>query len=392
MGEYKPAEDYLFLEGYTLTLQNVDSACPGVCMECLYLFQYQKFMYVPGDIIIPAVFDIHYRGDSPYSCSDLRHVNGFQYSEAFRFALQVINNKQAGVALNGVTLGGLGFDGCTDPIRASALVTGMYSGAFPKPGTNLGEVGLQLNDLAGWMTYDSESTINVATILQRFGVPIVTPGATSPMLDDKDMFTTFFRTIPSNSIVAEAMAKLSNLLGFRYVITINAPEDGSREGVRMFREYADTYGICIGASYEFETDGSATQIMSYILQSTTSVVVVFSPPDEYIVELLNEKANNPRASDVIFIANMPWTTQARATSTPVGTINFKQDIDYDVEAFRLFLADQIPSMDHPNPWLREFYESFYQCNLAGTYKYNSVCLNPVARPIGKDNFTTLSEG
>ena len=67
---------------------------------------------------------------------------------------------------------------------------------------------------------------------------------------------------------------------------------------------------------------------------------------------------------------------------PVGSISFMSQGSYDLEAFRLFLEDQIPSMTHPNPWLREFYESFYQCNLAGTYKYDTACQNPATRKIG----------
>lgn len=383
VGYYQPAEDRFNIDPYDLAgglvPSQVLSQCPGVCMECLYLFRYQKFMYIPGDILIPGIFDVHYRGDSPYSCAGLRYVNGFQYTEAFRFALDRINSGMSAVKLNGVTLGGIGFDGCSDPIRASALVTGIYSGAIPRPDTGLGKVQFEMQDLAGWLSYDSDSTVSVARYLQNFNVPSVSPGATTPLLDDKTKFTTFFRTIPSDSIIAKGMAMLAKKLGFDYIITLNDPDDGSRESVRVFREYANDLGICIGASYEFETDGDARQILQYILQSTTKVVAVFGSPDRYISSLLDEKQNNMDAKDLIFIANNAWTRAVSLTNIPENTITFHRQVIEKLQSFREILASQTPTLDHPNPWIREFYEIYKHCFLPGSVKYReytSACQLP----------------
>lgn len=348
-------------------------------------------MYIDGDIIIPGIFDVHYQGESTYSCNDLKVRNGFQYTEAFRYALDRINRGLANVQLNQVTLGGLGFDGCEDPIRASAIVTGMYSGAFPRPDTDLGSMNVDTGDFAGWLTYDSESTVNVARILQRHNVPSLTPFATTPLLDDKDEFTTFFRTIPSDSIVARAMAQLSHTLGFSYIITLNDPDEGSRDAVNLFRQYAADQGICIAASYEFETDGSEDQIVGYINQSDTNVVAVFASPDKYIESLIRV-IDDKRFSDndrIIFITNQPWTAPAKrakpsGTSPITGTISFKMDGSSELDSFLFFLADESRRIteEHPNPWWREYYETVKQCNLAGTYKYNVECESFSNSPIG----------
>lgn len=335
-------------------------------------------MYVPGDLIIPAIFDVHYRGNSPYSCSRLRMENGFQYSEAFRFALMKINSKQADVKLNGVRLGGLGFDGCTDHIRASAVVTGIYSGADKK---------IDTGNLMGWLSYDSQTTVDLARILQRQGVPSVTPGATTPVLDNKSEFTTFFRTIPSDGTVALAMAKLSNLLGFSYVITLNAPDSGSREVKDTFRKHAQDLGICVGASYEFATDGDISQIFRYIIESSTSVVVVFASPDMYIEDLIRqkEKANK----QIIFITNHPWTSPVRKVK-PVGesiipaTLSFNMDGLSSVLEFMQYLEGESRSLvNNPNPWFREYFEAVMQCNLAGTSTYPRFCDASILRSLGK---------
>jgi hypothetical protein len=62
--------------------------------------------------------------------------------------------------------------------------------------------------IARWMLYDSETTIDVSESLGNFNIPVMTPAATSHILDDKTMFKTFFRTIPSDGKVTKAMAQL----------------------------------------------------------------------------------------------------------------------------------------------------------------------------------------
>ncbi|KAL3856569.1 hypothetical protein ACJMK2_011304 [Sinanodonta woodiana] len=391
VGTYKPADDTLTVDTSALRLYggvsptSVSSRCDTVCLDCLYMFRYQEFMYVPGDLLIPAVFDVHYKGNSPFACGKLRTVNGFLYSEVFRFALNLINSGSASVKLNNVSLGGLGFDGCSDKTRASTLVLGIHSGAFPRSDMILGQTDISLNDLQGWLSYDSESTINIATILRQFGIPLITPGATSPVLNDKTRFSTFFRTVPSETMVAKAMALLARRLGFDYIITLNAPEEGSRSSLMEFRKYANESGICIGASYEFETDGSVDQIMRYVNQSTTKVVAVFTDPDQYVRELLDVKAKTPAVSDLVFIANRPWTVQAKQyAGAAKNAITFKMNTNNNVIQFQQFLEQQIPDVDHPNPWLRDFYQAIYRCNLGGSIMYSSPCIGPSAFRLSSD--------
>jgi hypothetical protein len=49
-------------------------------------------MYIKGDLIIPAIFDIHYRGTGPFNCGNIRTRNGFLNSEAFAYTLEYINS------------------------------------------------------------------------------------------------------------------------------------------------------------------------------------------------------------------------------------------------------------------------------------------------------------
>ena len=66
-----------------------------------------------------------------YNCGPLRQANGVQYTEAFKYALDFVNDGRSGVNLNGVRLGGLAFDGCTSPARSLAIINGVMGRTFP---------------------------------------------------------------------------------------------------------------------------------------------------------------------------------------------------------------------------------------------------------------------
>ena len=49
-------------------------------------------MEIPGDVMIGGIFNIHDEDDaSPFECSDIKVREGFQYTEALRYAINMIN-------------------------------------------------------------------------------------------------------------------------------------------------------------------------------------------------------------------------------------------------------------------------------------------------------------
>ncbi|KAK7087416.1 hypothetical protein V1264_021473 [Littorina saxatilis] len=354
----------------------VTPTCPRPCVECLYMFAYQKYWYLDGDLIIPAVFDIHYKGTSMYNCGMLRDRNGVQYTEAFKYALDFVNGGGSGVNLTGVRLGGLAFDGCTSPARSSAIINGVMGRAFPIM-DNAGK-HMDISKLLSWLTYDSESTMEAADMLKMIGMPLVSPGATAPQLLDKVKYSTFFRTIPSDTVIAKAMANFINARGWKYVITLNAPDAGSRETRDRFREYLKDLGICVIADYEFETDGAVNMIMDSVLASTTQVVAVFADPDRYVPEMLQYKETLNPDPTLIFISNRYWHLDRMGLTkvfpnivTASNSLSFRL-ASSDVGSFVTYLRNLTLSTS-TNPWLPEYYQALFKCDLGGNQVYKNPC-------------------
>lgn len=330
--------------------------------------------------MIPAIFDVHYPGSLPYVCGHFRYKNGFQNTEAFKFAIERINSRNASVKLNpGVKLGGIGFDGCMDDHRASTILSGLYAGVYP---LDNGRFTIPLQKFTHWLTYSNSLTIGSA----GYQMHVVTPGATSPVLDDKTEFKNFFRTIPSDSMIVKAMAQTAKLLRFEYIITLNAPEKGARDSLDKFREYLKAEGICIGASYEFVTDGTMEQLIQYIVSSTSRVVAVFADPDRYIEDLLKAKITNNAASNIIFMAKRVWSNPM-ISNVPLNLLAYAERTlmfgmsQSPISEFRNYLSTKYPNTYTDNPWFYDFYQHFFKCNLGGNWKYPAPCVNPNGRPI-----------
>ncbi|XP_052073187.1 uncharacterized protein LOC127711238 isoform X3 [Mytilus californianus] len=370
-GTFSFSENDVQLYGNRKTSQ-VTSSCPMVCTQCLYTFQEQQYMYIEGDLLIPAIFDIHYKGSGPLNCGNIRVRNGFLNSEAFAYALEYINSGNSAIKLNGVKLGGVGFDGCMNSLRANAIVSAFHSQWFKKDD---GRTKFALEKSVGWMLYGSETTIDVSESLGNFNIPVITPAATSHVLDDKTMFKAFFRTIPSDGNVTRAMAQLAKELNFEYIITLNAPNKESRDATEQFRKYAKAHGICIASSYEFVTDGTMDTLVEYIADSSTRIVAVFTYPDQYVEELLMAKSRKPEVANLIFMANHPWSTPVikhTALRFADRSLMFGSSAyTTKLTKFRDYLAGK-QSYPH-NPWYNEFYQAFYECSLGTAWQYQSNC-------------------
>lgn len=349
------------------------SSCPLPCLECLFMYNYLDYWYIPGDVVIGAIFDVHFAGKGPFSCGELRLKNGAFYTEVFNFALQRINSGTSSVRLRNVTLGGLAFDGCTNPHRATAIVNRVHTGMdIVDP---LGQK-FSPSNLISWMSYDSQSTIDTASLVQKLDVPIVSPGATASELDDKKKYYTFFRTIPSDSLVVRGMAEFVRKIGKQYVVVLNAPDASNRQSRDLFRKYLTSFGICIVASYEFETDGSMDVIMRDIDETQTQIVAVFAESNTYMQDFLDARRRATNTNRLTYVANRPWGafTQRSPYSIELGDSVFFDVSAPSINEFRSYL-DSRQVVNSNNPWLSSIYEELFKCDLAGTgtLDYSTSC-------------------
>lgn len=347
---------------------SITTRCAEPCLECLYMFNHLEYLYVRGDVLVGVVFNVHYAGDGPYTCGDFRLHNGALNTEIMKMVVETFPNT-----------GIIGFDGCSNPTRALAGISRLMTSSM-----TIGTNTISPEDILLWVTYDSATTREAATYLQKLGIPLFSPSAAAPSLADLTTYTTLVRTLPNDAFVAEAMAKFIDMMGWRYVLIVNAPDFSSRETVKLFVEYLENLGICAVAQYEFETDGAMEVIWGSLLEYETDIVAVFSEPDQYISEFLKVKEVQKFGPSIRFIANRQWGPDFQARNNDLkNSVFFRTTFESAMEnLWTDSLQNYLESQDvlySTNPWFSSLYEETFDCNLPGSFHKKGDCTSPYNR-------------
>ncbi|KAJ1080445.1 hypothetical protein NDU88_000645 [Pleurodeles waltl] len=171
---------------------------------------------------------------------------------------------------------------------------------------------------------EESSTVSmaVARLLGIYRYPQVSYYSTSPLLNNKHEFPSFFRTIPSDDSQAIGMAKLVEHFGWTWVGILSNEDDYGRLGSQSLKEELLKYGICVAFHESLPTDPSSiknTRIVETILLHYMKTVrfknkmgeeIYFdrhgSPPAAYdIINWHREAGNVIRYAKVSYFSTSP---------------------------------------------------------------------------------------
>ncbi|XP_074641006.1 uncharacterized protein LOC141898800 [Tubulanus polymorphus] len=348
--------------------KTITSMCPAslgnLCKICISRYQ-TKFMYIPGDVLIGGLFNIHWPGPTPYSCGDLKDFNGFQSSEAFAFAIKSINNGTAPVKLNGVRLGGVGLDSCSSDFMAANLISGIHSNTVQLSNSSL---TVDQSNIRGWVTYGSDITAKVAEIVGRLHISQISPSATSTSLSDVATYPTLYRTVPTDDIQTLAIAKFVRALGFTCVQAVYSRNIYGRSAIIEFKNNMLAQRLCLSSCYELSVSNIG-DVVAKLAGSTSKVVVVLADADKYVNQLLKEKQALANATNLLFIGSESWATIKKAVKGVEGAAENAMTMKVDfpvISNFTKYLSDKNPTNYKMNPWFNEYYQYVYGCNIGQT--------------------------
>ncbi|XP_018424208.1 PREDICTED: extracellular calcium-sensing receptor-like [Nanorana parkeri] len=177
------------------------------------------------------------------SSSDrIRPFPGFyRHLMAFIFAVDEINRSPD--FLPNVTLGYHMYDHCNNVNKAIESVLQIVSG----PGDLIPNFScLDSDKLAGVIFYPSaERSLHIVQILNLYGYTQINCGPSYPALTNKDVYPSFFQTLPCDQTQNMAIVKL--LLHFRWtwIGVIASDDDAGEKQSQELRKVADFYNICI---------------------------------------------------------------------------------------------------------------------------------------------------
>ncbi|XP_031754169.1 extracellular calcium-sensing receptor-like [Xenopus tropicalis] len=325
----------------------------------------------PGDIIIGATFLIHvnriqskalFTSQPPELQCQAFGLDYYQSMRALLFAVEEINANPR--FLPNITLGFQIFDTCTAVRRAAQGTLWMLSGGqeitsnyncFPE------------SHLAG-IIGDSASVraIIMAQILGLSRYPQISYLATSPILSNRDLFPSFFRTIPSDEFQAIGLAQLVSHFGWTWVGLLAVDTDYGQFGIQLVKQEIVKAGACVAFSEDIVTgkpNRNAPHIAQVIKASTAKVVIVISA--DYDLLIVQEELLTQNVTGRIWIASEAWATSTllsdkKLQAILVGTIGFAIHGGL-ISGFPEYFKSLSPFDHLYDAFIREFWEQAFSC-------------------------------
>ncbi|XP_041441610.1 extracellular calcium-sensing receptor [Xenopus laevis] len=289
-------------------------------------------------------------------------IEYYQSMQALIFAVEEINSDPE--LLPNITIGYKVFDTCYSLRKVAQEIFSMLSGV---KGSTPNYNCHQETRLAG-IIGDSGSTrsILMAQILGLYHYPQISYFATSPLLSNRNLFPSFFRTVPSDEFQMRGLAQLVSHFGWSWVGLLANDNDYGQLGLQIAMQEIINSGACVAFTENILTsqpNRNAPRIARVIKESTAKVVIAITSDSDFVIVL--EELLKQNVTGKIWIASEAWATSdllsnERFQGILLGTIGFAI-YSGQMPRFSEYLKSLHPSNDLSDPFIKEFWEQAFFC-------------------------------
>ncbi|XP_029435560.1 extracellular calcium-sensing receptor-like [Rhinatrema bivittatum] len=354
-----------------------------------------------GDITIGGIIPIHWSWKDPDAsftqvpgpvlCREFS-LRPYRWAQALAFAIDEINRDQS--FLPNITLGFMIYDSCLSLAKSLRGTEWILTGKNDKPILNY---CCQKLTLLAAIIADSGSTKSIAISrllgLQRYLQ--VSYFASSPVLSNKVLFPSFFRTIPTDDIQARGLVQLVVHFKWKWVGLLSTENDYGELGSQILKGELLRFGVCV-AFHEtiplISTMRKTNRIVEVVKKSSTNVILVFSS-DPYMCPVM-EELSRQNVSGKVWIASEGWSTSPTVSTKELarlmgGTIGFAIH-EGQMPGFREFLLKLHPFTSSNPIFVKSFWEVAFGCQWSNP-TINQTIANGIPNKIctGMEELDTL---
>ncbi|XP_062572953.1 metabotropic glutamate receptor 3-like [Saccostrea cucullata] len=216
----------------------------------------QTYLHIPGDFILGGLFAVHFTKDDGCDIKIDPH-SGIQLLDTTILALSEVN---VYLKQKGITLGLIAHDTCynINPSLEYSLEFAQQSFFTKHEETVYNNcttvASRRVIGVIGPAT--SRETQYVASLLALFKIPQISGTATSSVLNDRQKYKYFKRTVPSDTYQAKGIVQLLRANGWVYVSILYEDSSYGKYGYHDIKRFARQNNICIG--YEKQTSSDMT--------------------------------------------------------------------------------------------------------------------------------------
>uniref|UniRef100_F7AT11 G-protein coupled receptors family 3 profile domain-containing protein n=1 Tax=Xenopus tropicalis TaxID=8364 RepID=F7AT11_XENTR len=290
-------------------------------------------------------------------------IEYYQSMQALIFAVEEINSNPE--LLPNITLGYDVLDTCYTLRRAAQGTLSMLSGGTESTpnynchqGTRLAVSTMFLKQRCSQQCLENLTIVFFLLKISYF--------ATSPVLSDRNLFPSFFRTVPSDEFQMRGLAQLLSHFGWTWVGLLATDNDYGQYGLQIAMQEIINSGACV-AFNEFILTGqpnkNAPRLAQVIKESTAKVVIAITGDSNLVIVL--EELLRQNVTGKIWIATEGWATanllsNERFQGILLGTIGFAI-YSGQMPRFSEYLNSLRPSNDLYDPFIKEFWEQAFSC-------------------------------
>ncbi|KAG2463186.1 CASR protein, partial [Polypterus senegalus] len=289
-----------------------------------------------------------------------------QCAQTLIFAVEEINNRTD--ILPGISLGYKIHDTCREVRVALKMAMALLSGTEEELRDNK-PCAKSSSVLAIIGQQNSSPVMGVATSLGPFNMPVISHGASCVCLSNKNLYPTFFRTIPSDYYQSKALVWLVKHFGWTWVGALRSDTDYGNYGMAAFQQMAQQEGICIEYSeavYRTYPKEKFLKVVDTIKRSTSKVIVTFITFSDFeylLIDLLRYNVTGYQwigTESWISNRNPLFNEHYKLLSGAIGT-SLKNSF---IPGWKDFLVNARPSDIPGDSGMNEFWEFFFNCSLS----------------------------
>jgi len=248
-----------------------------------------------GNYTFSGVFAFHSSdGTAKQDCGEIDTQNAILYFEAFRYAINYVNN----LSISNYKIGYYAFDTC-DSSRKLKIITKDQCEQ---------QVGRAIMALVG--PSSSDAALEMSTIFNIWGINSISYSAASPLFDDRSQHTKFLRTVPSDSYQISAVIDIIRHFNWTYVFALSSCSNFEQKVLNTFDERMLADKRCLARKSTLpcvRTDESYRRELSVLLKDNKArVVVLFTSKDDTIGLLKMAKKLNVPKGRFTWLGSTGW--------------------------------------------------------------------------------------
>lgn len=355
-------------------IQNLPtSACNATCSVCQEQIDL-RYSYLHGDFLIVGLFSLRQYGDSTFSCGHIRHgTSDIITVSSFLQSVRMRRNQ------TGISFGAVAIDDCYNGFNTSHYLAELFSKRkiIRDPNTNESINFDNVISIIGALS--SPVTLVVADLATSLRIPMISYGASSPDLDNRNRNPYFLRTVPSDTLQALGMVDMITRLGVSHVGLVYINDAYGQGGKLRLLEEAAKRNICVETPISVSQDMDENYVRNNVVRKLYDQqvrVVLFFGIDVVAKSVLDvmQKYFSTSFDRLVFISSEGWGTNQNLVAGDIGQISKGAIIFntatryYDSYSFKSYLEALTASKNDPNRWIPNLFEDYNNCDFVTSFE------------------------